>query len=102
MTNEHTPSATADFLIRLRKIDKEMLTMRDVLVLYAVIKSPGISGVEISTKLGFANRSSISSNVSRLIRDGYIEDHREQRRKANPALLHVTPAGLKFWEEIKP
>lgn len=102
MTNEHAPSVTASFLIRLRKIDKQMLTMRDVLVLYTVMRHPGISGVEIAHKLGFENRSSISSNVNRLIRDGYLEDHRAQRRKANPAVLHATPAGCAFWDEIKP
>jgi DNA-binding MarR family transcriptional regulator len=102
MTNEQQPSPTADFLVRLRKIDKQVLTMRDVLVLYAVLRSPGISGVEISKKLGFPNRSSISSNVTRLIREGYIEDHREERRKANPTMLHATAAGRAFWDEIKP
>lgn len=102
MTNDILPNVNVGFLVRLRKIDKHALTSRDVLVLYTVMENPGISGVEISTKLGFENRSSISSNVTRLIRDGYIEDHREQRRKANPALLHATPAGRAFWDEIKP
>jgi DNA-binding MarR family transcriptional regulator len=102
MTNDHTHSATADFLIRLRKIDKHTLTTRDVLVLYTVIRNPGISGVEIAGKLGLENRSSIASNITRLIREGYIEDRREHRRKANPAVLHVTSAGIAFWDEIKP
>lgn len=102
MTNETPRSPTVDFLVRLRKTDQRQLTSRDVLVLYTVICNPGTSGVEIATKLGFENRSSISSNVNRLIRDGYLEDHRAQRRKANPAVLHATPAGCAFWDEIKP
>lgn len=102
MTYEHQPSATADFLIRLRKIDKRTLTIRDVPVLYVIIKSPGISGVEIANKLGFKDRSAISTNVTRLVREGYIEDRREVRRKANPASFHALPLGLEFWDDIKP
>lgn len=91
-----------DFLVRLRKIDKRMLTVRDVLVLYTIIEAPGIAGNEITNKLGLENRSSISSNLQRLEREGYIEDRREQRRKANPTVLHALPAGLTFWNDIKP
>jgi DNA-binding MarR family transcriptional regulator len=91
-----------EFLVRLRKIDKRMLTVRDVLVLYTIIETPGIAGNEITNKLGLENRSSISSNIQRLIREGYIEDHREVCRKANPAVLHALPAGLAFWDDIKP
>jgi DNA-binding MarR family transcriptional regulator len=101
MTNQILPSVT-EFLVRLRKIDKHALTVRDVLVLYVVIENPGIAGNEITNKLGLENRSSISSNILRLIREGYIEDHREVRRKANPAILHALPKGLAFWNDIKP
>lgn len=100
MTNETFPNVT--FLAKLRKIDLRTLTVRDVLVLYVVIENPGTSGVEIANKLGMKERSSIASNINRLIRGGYIEDHREERRKANPTMLHVLPAGLEFWDEIKP
>lgn len=102
MTNQTLPNVTINFLVRLRKIDKHTLTVRDVLVLFVVIENPGIAGNEIAIKLGLENRSSIASNLQRLIREGYIEDHREVRRKANPAILHVLPAGMAFWEEIKP
>lgn len=91
-----------EFLVRLRKIDKRILTVRDILVLYAVIENPGIAGTEIANMLGLENRSSVSSNVMRLEREGYIEDRREFRRKANPAAFHVMPAGVAFWNEIKP
>lgn len=102
MTKHILPNVTVDFLVRLHRIDKRTLTCRDVLVLYTVIESPGISGKEISTKLGLDNRSAIASNITRLIREGYIEDKREQRRKANPAILHVLPLGMEFWDDIKP
>lgn len=95
-------SSAVDFLIRLKKIDLRGLTVRDMLVLYTIITKPGISGMEISTKLGFKDRASIQSNVNRLIREGYIEDRREHQRKAYATILHVLPAGLIFWDEIKP
>jgi DNA-binding MarR family transcriptional regulator len=91
-----------DFLVRLRKVDKRSLTVRDVLVLYVVIESPGIAGVDIANKLGVKDRSAIASNIQRLEREGYIEDRRTERRKAIPAVLHVLPAGIAFWDEIKP
>jgi DNA-binding MarR family transcriptional regulator len=102
MMNDDLPNVTQGFLVKLRKIDKHTLTVRDVLVLYCVIQNPGTAGNEISKKLGLENRSSIASNLQRLIREGYIEDHREVRRKANPTILHALPKGLAFWDEIKP
>lgn len=102
MTNQTLPNGTLDFLVRLRKIDMRTLTVRDVLVLFAVIENPGIAGNDVATKLGLDNRSSIASNLLRLEREGYIEDRRELRRKANPAILHPTSEGVAFWEEIKP
>ena len=95
-------TSTSDFLVRLRKIDMRTLTVRDVLVLYAIIKNPGASGIEISSKLGFKDRSSVACNLLRLEREGYIEDRREVRNKANPAVLHALAPGIAFWEEIKP
>lgn len=93
---------TLHFLLRLHKIDRRTLTVRDVLVLYTIIENPGISGVEISNKLGLPDRSSIASNLVRLEREGYTEDKREIRRKAHAAVFHPTPAGLAFWNDIKP
>ena len=95
-------SPAARFLVKLRKIDKRSLTVRDVLVLYAIMQQPGISGIDISKKLGFADRSSVATNLLRLEREGYISDHREVRSKANPAILHPTDLGIAFWNEIKP
>lgn len=96
------PSPTAEFLVRLRKIDKRSLTVRDVLVLYAIMRNPGLSGIDITNKIGLKDRSALASCLLRLEREGYIEDRREVRSKANAAILHVLPAGVAFWEEIKP
>lgn len=96
------PNAAVDFLVRLRKIDMHGLTHRDVIILYTIIHQPGISGVEIADKIGLKNRSSVSLNITRLIRCGFIEDRREMARKASPAVLHALPAGIAFWDEIKP
>lgn len=95
-------SPAAHFLVKLRKIDKRTLTARDVLILYTIIQQPGISGIDISTKLGLSDRSAVASNLLRLEREGYIVDHREVRSKANAAILHATKHGLEFWEELKP
>ena len=102
MTNEPSRNVTVDFLVRLRRIDKRTLTVRDILVLYAIIENPGCSGMDIINKLGLTDRSSIASNLLRLEREGYIEDRREIRRKAHPAIYHPLDAGLKFWNDIKP
>lgn len=96
-----SPNVT-DFLVQLRKIDLHGLTVRDVLVLYAIMGNPGSSGLDISTKLGIKDRSAIASNLARLERQGFIEDRREEKRKAVPGVLHPLPAGIAFWDEIKP
>lgn len=95
-------NGTIDFLVKLRKIDKRVLTVRDILILYAIIEKPGSSGNDIAMKLGLPLRSSVASNLLRLEREGYIVDHREVRSKANPGILHSTKRGLDFWDEIKP
>lgn len=103
MTGNQIPeNPVTDFLLRLRKIDLRGLTHRDVIILYTIIKMPGSSGADIANKIGLNNRSGLALNINRLIRAGFIEDHREMARKANPAVLHVLPAGIAFWDEIKP
>jgi DNA-binding MarR family transcriptional regulator len=101
MSHQTLPSVTS-FLVKLRKADKLGLTLRDILVLYAIMSAPGSSGLDIATKLGIKDRSAISSNLARLERLGFIEDRRTERSKAVPAVLHPLPAGVGFWDEIKP
>lgn len=95
------PNVT-EFLVRLRKIDLRGLTAKDILVLYCIMGDPGCSGIDVSTKLGIKDRSSIASNLHRLERHGFIEDQRVERRKAVPSIFYVLPAGVAFWDEIKP
>jgi DNA-binding MarR family transcriptional regulator len=101
MSRQISPTVT-DFLVRLRKMDLKGMTVRDVLVLYAIMGNPGASGMDITHKLGIKERSAIASNLARLEREGFIEDRREMRNKAVPGVLHALPAGIEFWNEIKP
>jgi DNA-binding MarR family transcriptional regulator len=101
MRHQISPSVT-DFLVRLRKIDLHGLTVRDVIVLYAIMGNPGASGMDITHKLGIKDRSAIASNLARLEREGFIEDRRGEKRKAVPGVLYAKPAGVAFWDEIKP
>lgn len=101
MTNT---SPVVDFLVRLRRIDQTGLKARDILILYTVISNPGISGIDITHKLGYGERSHIQSALYRLCDLGYMEDRRspERRRKANPAMFHPLPAGIELWERLRP
>lgn len=98
--NESNP--TVEFLIRLRKIDKQGITLRDTLMLYMVIGNPGITGLDLGKAVGFGHRSSVDSNIRRLIRLGLIEDRRERFGQAIPNDLHITSKGMEFWNSIKP
>jgi DNA-binding MarR family transcriptional regulator len=86
----------------LRGIDKARLSVRDIMVLFTIISRPGINGVECTQASGLENRSSLQSNIYRLIRRGLIEDRREQEHKGIPNMLYPLPAGIDLWNEIKP
>lgn len=92
----------ADFMLRLRKIDKSGLTARDVLMLYTIITHPGINGHDAGRKIGLKERSSVTFGMNRLIKRGFIEDRREENLigKGVPNRLYVLPAGVQFWEEF--
>lgn len=96
---EHFP--VVDFLVRLRKIDKQRLTVRDVIVLYAIMSKPGANGKEIARTIGIQDRSSIQLCLSRLMRHGFVEDRRTEARSTIPNILHVSPAGIDFWNDLK-
>jgi DNA-binding MarR family transcriptional regulator len=97
-----TSSPTVGFLIRLRKIDKQGLTLRDTLMLYAIISNPGMAGLDLGKAIGMEHRSSVDSNIRRLIRQGMIEDRRVKHGRAIPNDLHITAKGMEFWNSIKP
>lgn len=94
-------NATVDFLLKLKVIDRRGLTARDILGLYIVISNPGINGLDFARTLNIENRSAVDSNIRRLITQGLIEDRRAKNRKAEPNSLHVLPAGVDFWNELK-
>lgn len=91
-----------EFLSRLKIVDQAGYTVRDVLVLYCIIRNPGISGVDVAHKIGVEFRSNVNSQITRLIRGKMIEDRREISRKATSQILHPLPDGIAFWESIKP
>lgn len=100
MTNHISPTVT--FLTQLHVIDKAGLTVRDAMLLYFIMGSPGTNGRDAARALGFADRSSIASNINRLILHGFMEDHRKVIGKAHSNIFHATDAGRAFWETIKP
>jgi len=99
---EGPPSPSVKFLLSLRKIDREGITARDVLILYTVMSTPGCNGKDILRALMIKDRSSIQLCLLRLIAHGLIEDHRTDVRKSIPVCLHITPLGLEFWNDLKP
>lgn len=88
--------------MRLKHMDDNFVTTRDVLCLYSIIHKPGMSRQDLCDVLGLNTTSNVLSNINRLIRWGYIEDRRGQTRKAIASILHATPDGIEFWENIKP
>ncbi len=95
-------SPTIDFLIRLKLLDENYVTPRDLLILYAIIRKPGMSQKDVSEAIGVNNPANVMSNIARLQRWNYIEDKRVVSRRASPSLLYALPDGVEFWEKIKP
>jgi len=88
-------------LRQLQVIDRERLTVRDTLVLYLVIETPGMCGQDIQKKLGFTNRSAVHSQFARLIKHGMIVDLREREAQAVPSRYYATDKGKEFWGAIE-
>lgn len=86
----------------LRGIDREGLTVRDGVVLWAVVGHPGKCGQDIQILLGFANRSAVAGNLQRLVKRGFVEDRRTREAQAVPSIYYSTPAGIEYWNRIKP
>lgn len=84
----------------LRGIDRKGLTVRDGVVLKAVLDYPGCCGQDIQLRLGFANRSAVAGNLHRLIKRGLVEDRRTREAQAVPSIYHPTDAGIVFWHDL--
>lgn len=93
---------TFGFLVRLKKIDKRSLTVRDIILLFYIMHNPGCNGQEASVFCGVVNRSSIGLCLKRLLKAGMIEDRRLTKGKAVQNQLYATQTGIDFWNEIKP
>lgn len=94
--------ATKDFLIRLRRIDRQGLKVRDILVLWAISREAGMMGREVAMKLGYKSRSNIQDGVKRLLIVEFIEDRRPYKNQMTPNDLHILPAGEKFLADVVP
>jgi len=91
----------ARFAMRLKRMDSEGLKPRDVLILFAVISRPGMSGLDVATMVAAGLHGNVRSNVLRLERKGYIEDRRSEVSNGVRSNFHPTPAGRVFWDELK-
>lgn len=96
----HTPSI--DFLSRLRKIDLHKVKARDVVLLWAIAREPGMMGQELARKLGFEGRSNIQICLNRMIRDGYVDDRRSRKTNTTPNDLHISPKGAAVLADVMP
>lgn len=91
-----------DFMLRLKKIDAGGHTVRDVFILWAVARDPGLMGRELATKLGYKTRSAVQNRIGHLIQAGLLEDRRAKISQLTPNDLYITPAGEKFLAEVVP
>lgn len=96
-------STVQDFMIRLRKLDNAKLTPREVLLMWAISREPGMMGYELAKKLGYPSRSMVQIGIRRLVDFGFIEDRRPViRNRKIPNDLYIAPAGEKFLADLVP
>lgn len=100
MTKHH--SLASDFLVRLRKIENTGLKARDIVVLYAVVSTPGMMGNQIAGKLGYSSRSNLQDGFDRLMKGGFMEDRRPHHNQQTPNDFHATQAGRALIADIVP
>jgi DNA-binding MarR family transcriptional regulator len=97
-----TGNPVVDFLMRLKAMDEQYLDPRDILCLYTIICKPGIHRDALAKTLGLNAGANVLTNVRRLIKRGFIEDRRDESRRANPSLFYALPAGVTYWLALKP
>lgn len=95
-----TSPSVAELMAIFGRIDRRGLTVRDMLVMWVIITKPGCMGTEVANKLGLPERSSVQTNIDRLIREKLIEDRRKEIKKMFPNQLYITDAGKAFWEAV--
>lgn len=97
---EHPLKPTAEFMVRLRKIDRSGLKVRDIIVLWAIRENPGMMGRELAQKLGYESRSHVQDCFARLERHGFIEDRRPRRDQQTPCDFYIVDQGREFLASI--
>jgi len=95
-------TAQMDFLVRVKKMDQSGVKPREVLMLWAIAREPGMMGRELAVKLGYASRSNVQIGIRRLLDMGLITDHRTVRNHQTPNDLYITPAGETFIAGLVP
>lgn len=86
----------------MRYMDEGNVSPRDILCLYTILHKPGITRHDLAKAVGVNAGVNVLRNVHKLTAWGYIEDRRQEVKRLAPSLLHITPAGIAFWESIKP
>lgn len=81
-------------------IDRSGLTTRDVRILHSIAVHPGQCGSDIVTRLKLHSRSSVQSNLPKLIKHGLIIDEREREGQAIPSQYYVTEEGKAFLRKV--
>jgi DNA-binding MarR family transcriptional regulator len=82
------------------RLDASGLTVREALVLYVIIKRPGIAGADIASALALNSRSRIQYILERLERNKHIENRQQHRKRGVPGIFHATTKGRLLWAEI--
>lgn len=87
-------------MVKMKMLDKAELVPRDILSIWFIHDNPGTNGTDLFRKLGYPTRSAVQSSVNRIVREGYVDDRRVRVAKMIPNILHLTPKGLKFYQEF--
>lgn len=76
------------------------LTVRDVVMLRAIMVEPGMCGTDLCRRLKIPNHSSVVKVFERLMNHGFITDLRTHEIQGSPSRYYITAAGTDFWQEI--
>tara|TARA_R110002020_G_scaffold50806_1_gene143812 strand:- start:412 stop:720 length:309 start_codon:yes stop_codon:yes gene_type:complete len=85
----------------LQKLDMLQMTVRDALVLFVVIKRPGITGADIAAELGLGSRSLVQYVIKRQKARGLITDNRKTISQGHPSNFRATVKGKLLWDQIE-
>ena len=89
-----------DIIRRVTLIDRSGLTTRDIRVLYCISGYPGECGSDIVERLELRTRSSVQTNLPKLMKYGMIIDTRPREGQAIPSKYYITAKGDEFLKRI--